>query len=43
MGKGMLVSAPPVNAILIDDTMNRVFDVESIVAKGNDEADLKAA
>lgn len=43
MGKGMLVSAPPVNAILIDDTMSRVFDVDSIVAKANEDADLKAA
>jgi len=36
MGKGMLMSAPPVNAILIDDTMNRVFDHEAIAAKASE-------
>jgi hypothetical protein len=36
MAKGLMVAAPPVNAILIDDTISRVFDVEAIVAKSNE-------
>jgi protein-L-isoaspartate(D-aspartate) O-methyltransferase len=32
MAKGMLVSAPPVNAILIDDSLSRVFDHDAVVA-----------
>jgi hypothetical protein len=37
MAKGMLVSAPPVNAILIDDSLSRVFDHDAVIAKANED------
>jgi len=43
MAKGMIVSAPPVNAIMIDDTANHVFDVEAILAAQVDEPVAQAA
>jgi hypothetical protein len=39
-----LVSAPPVNALLIDDTMSHVFDAEAVLALPNEDVeDRKAA
>ena len=43
MAKGLMVAAPPVNAILIDDSLSSVFDVDSIIAKTTDDDSLKVA
>ena len=44
MAKGTMVAAPPVNALLIDDTMSHVFDAEAVLALPNDDTeDRKAA
>jgi hypothetical protein len=44
MAKGTLMAAPPVNALLIDDTMSHVFDAEAILAMPiEDGEDRKAA
>jgi hypothetical protein len=43
MAKGLMVAAPPVNAILIDDSLSSVFDVDAIIAKTTDDDALKAA
>ena len=44
MAKGTLMAAPPVNALLIDDTMSHVFDAEAILAMPiEDDEDRKAA
>jgi hypothetical protein len=44
MAKGTLMAAPPVNALLIDDTMSHVFDAEAVLALPNDDLeDRKAA
>ena len=36
MAKGTMMAAPPVNALLIDDTISRVFDAEAIMAMKED-------
>ena len=44
MAKGTLMAAPPVNALLIDDTMSHVFDAEAVMAMPlDDDEDRKAA
>ena len=44
MAKGTLMAAPPVNALLIDDTMSHVFDAEAVLAMPiEDDEDRKAA
>lgn len=42
MAKGTMMSAPPVNALLIDDTISRVFDAEAIMAM-KDDSEREAA
>ena len=36
MAKGTLMAAPPINAILIDDTLSHVFDTEAVMAAPNE-------
>lgn len=39
MAKGTLMAAPPVNSLLIDDTMCNVFDAEAVLAASQDDTE----
>lgn len=43
MAKGTVMAAPPVNALLIDDTMSHVFDVEALLAHDDTGTEREAA
>ena len=39
MGKGTMVASPPLNVLMIDDTMHNVFDSDAVMAASDDQAD----
>lgn len=39
IGKGTMVASPPVNVLMIDDTMHNVFDSEAVLAASDGQAD----
>jgi hypothetical protein len=39
MGKGTMVSSPPLNVLMIDDTMHNVFDSDAVMAASDTQDD----